>query len=970
VLLLVALLIALSGCRDRPDGWGKLWPSSAPADASLSASTHAEVTVEGESLGFDPDTDRFTLSAASHETVMFELRLRASAHVDQLGVRCTDLSVGDGGSALAGPELSRLHAVRVDRRPGWHIGQFAPSQWHDLVYDVVVPANAPRGGLPCAMETGEELRVLGEVVVPGNTAAGDYRGRIEVSANDAVVREIPIVVTVWPFELPALDKPLLLAEFDHANLFGHHVYPNGQPFDPSAPVGGFAVADWKPWLRTALSETVDLLRAHGLCPVGGSIRPTVHYNPEAKPSVLYSDFDEATEVILTSSASSPAAPPSTTPGFYRLPLGPDAIGSLGDRAADSVVVDSLWRDYVRDVTAHFMDRGWIGQLLLTAPPANPCTRQGGADLSEALSVVDGLTVGTDLHVQIDASSVLGPVETWRCLSLLDANTPRRIWSSPARFCDPSVAAGQGVWFKLEDPPFSGTSAIQADDCDVRVIPWQAARYQVGAVELGDVTNWPASPDHDDPQDCIAFDPRVLLYPGTPFALAHPVASMRMKWLRRGMQDLAYLELLRRNGREHVGRTVMDSLSPYALSEANDSRYGDPRRIGWVREPDLWEMARHLMADELVRAIAKTREPVLSFDASALRWRQFIERTRIVLVDAEGVRVRATRLVGEYRIECTVRIENWTRVAVEGRLTFDQLPVGWVAEEDDIVIGRIEPMTTRRRTMAVSAPNLAWGPDGTLDLPITFQADNGQSFRTSARLAYVVSARCRRPPQLDGDLTDWAPGSANVAANFLSIAGAEPGAAPSVASPADVRCVVSHDHENVYFGIHCDSPPPSGYPSSNTNVVQYDGVIPVGEDLVELLFDPLNAGTHAPEDLYHIVVKRGGVAVIERGVATSGDVLRRPWAADVRYAVKNTDRSWTIELKVPLDRFDMEAGASSIWGFNVTRFDQTTLTYDTWSGARHTAYDPASLGNLMIPADGAESGMSPHLQPRDARSRER
>ena len=51
----------------------------------------------------------------------------------------------------------------------------------------------------------------------------------------------------------------------------------------------------------------------------------------------------------------------------------------------------------------------------------------------------------------------------------------------------------------------------------------------------------------------------------------------------------------------------------------------------------------------------------------------------------------------------------------------------------------------------------------------------------------------------------------------------------------------------------------------------------------------------------------------------------------------------------LEAFGAELSVDTIWGFNVTRFDAEHEEFSTWSGAVDNAYDPLSLGNLLLPS---------------------
>ena len=127
-------------------------------------------------------------------------------------------------------------------------------------------------------------------------------------------------------------------------------------------------------------------------------------------------------------------------------------------------------------------------------------------------------------------------------------------------------------------------------------------------------------------------------------------------------------------------------------------------------------------------------------------------------------------------------------------------------------------------------------------------------------------------------------------------------------------------------------------------------MPLGIDLVEILIDPLNAGTRSPSDLYHIVVKRSGMDLAEKGIQFDPPVGRRePWPVDIDLATNAAPGHWSAELRIPLSAFDPVTTEPTTWGFNITRYDAGRQEFSTWSGATGNAYDPLSLGNLHLPS---------------------
>jgi len=97
---------------------------------------------------------------------------------------------------------------------------------------------------------------------------------------------------------------------------------------------------------------------------------------------------------------------------------------------------------------------------------------------------------------------------------------------------------------------------------------------------------------------------VLMYPGTDvcypassYALNGPIASLRLKHWRRGIQDADYLQMAYQRNPAAVD-TIVARLIPKVLWEVNGweeiYQFNDP--ISWSTDPDLWEKARKELAN--------------------------------------------------------------------------------------------------------------------------------------------------------------------------------------------------------------------------------------------------------------------------------------------------------------------------------------------------------------------------------------
>jgi len=99
---------------------------------------------------------------------------------------------------------------------------------------------------------------------------------------------------------------------------------------------------------------------------------------------------------------------------------------------------------------------------------------------------------------------------------------------------------------------------------------------------------------------------VLFYPGTDkvypessYNINGPIASLRLKHWRRGLQDYEYLRLAKRRNPKTVAEiinvTVPKVLWEYGADNRDDPTYVHTD-ISWSTDPDHWELQRKTLAD--------------------------------------------------------------------------------------------------------------------------------------------------------------------------------------------------------------------------------------------------------------------------------------------------------------------------------------------------------------------------------------
>ncbi len=889
------------------------------------------------------------LAGAINETLSFAFSVTPrEATVREPTILVPPLVSASGSVDASAVEIFRLHAVRLGRVPGWHIRAIPPSQRERAPLDVLVPLTAPRGGLPQAMFASQTYHFWADLHIPKGTSAGTYEGRVEVRCADRVVDSLGIELTVWPIVLPDTSPIPFIAEVNHRTLFEHHIRQRAE--------GGAPPEDWRGHPRAAeydrlLTSTMRMLESHRLTPVLPDLSPSVRVGPGGAVEVIWDAYDAAVEPLLSGRSFVDRIGLSVWPVPVARLFASSAAASIGSAGP----TEEFARRYLAQCIDHFATRGWLEASYVLAP-----VRFGERmEPAERVRLLNRVMADSESGVHLATRRFPQDLASFGWVGF-QSDTPSSVdvWAPPAQFYDADAMAqerrlGRSTWMTIDRPPFSGSMSIHAPGTHARVLGWQAMQLEAAALHLGEVNHWPRDRSNPSPEDCIGEDDEVLLYPGSGFGLDAPVASVRLKNLRRSQQDAAYLRLLSEHGLGHIADGVRRELVGWAGSHAYRAHFADGGPIGWVDDPIAYDLGRRIMAAALVSEVAD-EEHSLSLSQTAA-WRRLMSAGDRVELHVDGSRVRLSGAppAMSAEIETQVTIVNRGRLPASGAIRFGQLPGGWspVSSEDDTA--SIPLRSSRRVTLTALAIGVDSQPDGVTALPLEYIVDDGARHRQTARVAFLTATPLATPLRIDGDLSDWPPGEGNVAADFRLISGTRVADAdgPDVSRPGTrTTAFVQRDRTHLYIAVSCETGSGREPPISRRKGVHYDDLIPAeDEDLIEVLIDPSNAGTRSPSDLYHIAVKKSGTDVTEKGIGTDPPCsLHQPWPVDIEVATSMLSGRWMVELRVPLAAVSPDAHDHVIWGFNVTRWDAQRQEFSTWSGALGNAYDPLSLGNIFLP----------------------
>ncbi|NOX60110.1 MAG: hypothetical protein GXP29_14785, partial [Planctomycetes bacterium] len=283
------VLCALTGCLGPPKTGPDMFASADVFGAPRGANPISETPL------YDSSTQTIHLAGAVNEVLGFYLRVGGSG---RLNVAVQDF-VSDSNHRLAdNVDVFRIHHVQPPRFPGWYVKRMEPSRRPKTVPDVLVPAHAPRGGLPTEVGRSRPVELWIDVRLPKGTPPGDYESKVVVTASGKAISKLPIKLTIWPFVLPDNAGPEFVVDVDHEALFAHHVMLDGRPYHPPRVLEG---SPKRRELAETITSTMRLLREHGLSPHLPKLYPVAKIDAKQNMQVDWADYDSLVSGFLDGS---------------------------------------------------------------------------------------------------------------------------------------------------------------------------------------------------------------------------------------------------------------------------------------------------------------------------------------------------------------------------------------------------------------------------------------------------------------------------------------------------------------------------------------------------------------------------------------------------------------------------------------------------------------------------------------------
>ncbi len=887
------------------------------------------------------------LAGAVNETVAFGFILSATAGTAS-GV---EVSVGDwtGPAGTIGSDAVRMYRhwpIVIERYPNWYLRSVGLRQRREIP-DALIPIGARHYGQPFTVPTGTSLSLWVELRIPQAAEPGVYQSSITVQDGSGGVSRTPVELTVRDIYLADEDAIPILARVQLGPIIAAHTQ-----LDPQ----NLKMALTHPEGNRVVRRVFSILHEHGLSPYTDDVKPLLQQTISGTVEVDWSQYDAFCGPLIDGSAfddrRAAAAWPIPVDLKQPEPTYYDGVWS----AAYAAVL----KDYLKASAQHFEEKQWLPRAFVQFTPFDrPAAVADDYALARHLATITYLA-----DARLPVVSALIPQSMspfgWFEHRHEDLNAEVDIWATPARYqhgptLERQRILGKKTWLLPDRPPFSGSLAVEAPPFHPRSLSWQAFLQGHDAVILPRVTDWPEQPFDEPITKQGQLSDTWLLYPGRMFGLDEPIPSVRLKQLQLGRQDYHYLRLLEKHGRSETARLLAGSLIKACGTDCYGDNYQDGLFGRRVEDAGVWALARSLLEQELADSLSEEPGRGLDNTASQAAWAGFLSATRGIEVWSESSRLspddRSER--GGYLVKFDVAVRNELRTPLEGRLSFGPLPFGIRSVSDIVRVGPLSEMAlVRKQLVAETALLPPCDVDGHYQQEVAF--DGGALGRVSANatVSVVTAPVVGGSLVVDGDLSDWPPNELNACGDFRLLNNRRDGTLEGAVAESQTVAFLCQSGGTLYIGVYAAVPdlePADAGPLHFSNVVEYEDLMPVGADLVEILIDPTNEGTQSG-DLYHIVLKATGDPVFERGIGVSPAIGRcEPWPGRLpEYCVAPKKGGWAAEIAIPIAVFGAEAASRRVWGFNIARLEPKRGEYSDWARAPRHCYDPRTLGNLVWP----------------------
>lgn len=514
-----------------------------------------------------------------------------------------------GLSRLGYDSYDERHVPSKMRRPDITATGHAQGRWSDRPgADRYFPEIAVPHELRPEFDVvaGENQSVWVDVYVPKGTAAGRYTGALVVRERGAETHRIPVELTVRDFALP--DRPVAKTMIQLGSYDISERYTGARWADPGSP-------EYEKVLPV-LQRHWQMLRRHKLTPVSDPVLGGRLPLPQAT-------IDRLTGELYTPENGYDGPGVGTGDDVYGIGFYKNLAWKDADQQTFNRITDE-WENWFAANAPH------VDRFMYLADEPKP---KDAKQIARINAWIDKLERNRGPGGRLKSFVTLKTPLAHPLMPKLDITASWYSVAEPVAYqksVDAFLKGGEGreQYHYNGKRPASGSFAIEDDGVALRMMPWaqwkkdiarwffwESTYYYDFQTRGGRKNVWQTAQTYGTND---RFDPivgrtgynyingdGVLFYPGTDrlfpessLDVPGPIASLRMKFWRRGVQDADYLELARRVD-PAATQAIVDRLIPRVLWEVGVTELRDPTwlraDISWPVDPDRWEEARRELA---------------------------------------------------------------------------------------------------------------------------------------------------------------------------------------------------------------------------------------------------------------------------------------------------------------------------------------------------------------------------------------
>ncbi|MCU0914413.1 MAG: DUF4091 domain-containing protein [Planctomycetes bacterium] len=464
-------------------------------------------------------------------------------------VRCSSPQATEPPGLIADPLIPFVNPYTNHRVP--------EPRWRDKGLE-----GARFGAVGFDLWQGQHQPLWVDMEIPKDAAPGVYEGTLRVRAQEAQPATIPVRLTVWDFTLP--DGPT------HENHFGNFSYMARY----------HKLQESSEKYQLLEDRYLAMMAAHRLNPpLPRRLHPKIAEDGTAL-------FDDDTDRQITAFVERYHVTNIDVP---RAPF----RDMLTTGRAQAIRYYQSWYAYLQK-------KGWAARAYLymldepNTREAYEQVRQLGALVREAAPGLRRLVVEQPYSQDPNWGSIDTAVDIWCPLfAFVEEGSVKRaqaagdaVWSYTALVQRAPSYHPDSAKVRGEHPPYW---QIDFPVLSYRIAPWLNRRYGVTGLLYWTTVCWtsPQRNPWDNPGFRVNFNGEgMLFYPGEDAGIEGPVATIRLKNLRDGLEDYEYFTLLeKRKGKEAVDEIVRAAVPTWGM---------------WNQDPYHLLGLRERMAHEIMR----------------------------------------------------------------------------------------------------------------------------------------------------------------------------------------------------------------------------------------------------------------------------------------------------------------------------------------------------------------------------------